>query len=199
MSRISSRGRGQKWARSKSARHEVIIAGLGGRGVLMAGQLLAQAALSQYQGVVYFPSYATAMRGGSVECTVILSKKRIGSPGLTRAEALVIMDASQLKDFENRLQPGGLLILENSRLESGQEVKRQDVRVINVPALKMAAELGDVRAANLILLGAYIRATKALSPEYIEAELERRLIGRGEEALLSFNKKAFRAGLEAGH
>lgn len=164
----------------------------------MAGQLLAQAGVSQYRNVVYFPSYATAMRGGVVECTVILSHRRIGSPVLTQAEALVIMDVSQLQYFENRLQPRGFLILESSRLESGQGAKRQDVRVINVPALKMATDLGDTKTTNLILLGAYIRATKALSPQYIEAELERRLLGRGEEALLSLNKKAFRAGLEKG-
>jgi 2-oxoglutarate ferredoxin oxidoreductase subunit gamma len=198
MSTRSSSVNGTKTALSRSTKHAVIIAGLGGGGVLMAGQLLAQAGISQYRNVVYFPSYATSMRGGAVECTVILSHRRIGSPVLTQAEALVIMDVSQLQYFENRLQPGGLLILESSRLESGQGVKRQDVRVINVPALKMATDLGDTRATNLILLGAYIRATKALSPQYIEAELERRLLGRGEEALLSLNKKAFRAGLEIG-
>jgi 2-oxoglutarate ferredoxin oxidoreductase subunit gamma len=174
----------------------VIIAGLGGEGVLMVGQLLAQAGLHQYRNVVYFPSYATSMRGGAVECTVILSHRRIGSPVLTQAETLLMMDVSQLQYFENRLQPRGILILESSRLEPGQGVKRQDVHVINVPALRMAIDLGDARATNLILLGAYIRATKALSPQYIEAELERRLLGRGEEALLSLNKKAFRAGLE---
>lgn len=164
----------------------------------MAGQLLAQAGIYQYRNVVYFPSYATSMRGGSVECTVILSHRRIGSPVATQAEALVMVDVSQLQYFENRLQPGGFLILESSRLEAGQGVKRQDVRVINVPALRMATDLGDARATNLILLGAYIRATKALSPQYIETELERRLLDRGQEALLRLNKKAFRAGLEAG-
>ena len=83
-------------------RHDVIMGGIGGRGVLMAGLLLARAAMGQYENVVWFPSYASAMRGGPCECTVILSSDRIASPLLTQTGTVVIIDASQLNTFGNR-------------------------------------------------------------------------------------------------
>lgn len=178
-------------------RQEAIFAGTGGRGVLMAGQLLSKAGMHHYSHMVYFPSYGTEMRGGTSECTVILSDKAIGSPVLTQADVVMIFDISQLNDFEDRVKPGGLLILESSSLEQVQGVKRQDIRVINVSGIKMALEFGDIRVANLILLGTYIQATGALSPQFIEAELEKRLLERGQQALLSRNIEAFKLGLSA--
>lgn len=177
-------------------RYEAIFAGIGGRGVLMAGQLLTHVGMHQYPHMLYFPSYGTEMRGGTSECTVVLSEAAIGSPVLTQSDILVIFDISQLKDFESRVKPGGFVILESSTLEEGQGVTRDDVRVIKVPALKMARELGDVRVTNLILLGAYIQASGVLPPDLIEAELEKRLVSRGEQHLLEMNIKAFRLGLK---
>ncbi len=149
------------------------MAGLGGRGVLMAGELMLHAAAPAYAHVAYFPSYGTSMRGGHVECTVILSEKRIGSPLLPQADVVVIFDNVKLKEFEGRVRPGGLLILESTGLK--EEPSRNDVRVVKVPAIETAMNMGDIRTANLILLGAYVTATKAIKPDLIEKKLEERL------------------------
>jgi len=101
---------------NKASRHDVIMTGVGGKGVLTAGLLLAQAGMARYRNVLWFPSYQAAMRGGPSECTVILSDEDIASPILTQAQALVVMDSSQLRAFEGRVKPGGILITESAGL-----------------------------------------------------------------------------------
>ena len=179
----------------KVDRYEVMMAGSGGRGVLVAGQLLARTGMSKYQQASYFPTYGTAMRGGVVECTVILSNDRIGSPVLSQVPILVMMDANYLERFENRVLPQGLIILESTGIEAKAE--REDVKVITVPAVQMATALGDKRAVNLVLLGAYIEITKVLSPDLVEKELEKWFIGKGLKSAFPVNKEAFRQGMKA--
>lgn len=171
-------------------RHEVIMAGVGGKGVLVAGLLLAQAAMAKYRNVVWFPSYASSMRGAPCECTVIFSAEKIASPVPAQAEAIIVFSPSQLKPFERRVRPGGIILVENAGFSG--ETEKQDVRILLVPAVAVSMELGDSRAANLVLLGAYIRVTEVLPPELVEAELNRRF--SGEEALL--NQRAFREGMK---
>jgi len=130
-------------------RHEVLMTGVGGKGVLTAGQLLAQAGMSRYKYVLWFPSYQAAMRGGPCECTVVLSEEEIASPILSQAQSLVVMEPSQLKPFEHRVYPGGLLLIEEAGF-SGE--CRSDVNLVVVPAVETAVRLGNPQVANLILL-----------------------------------------------
>ncbi len=179
-----------------STKKEVIMAGTGGRGVLLAGEILLHAAAAQYEHVAYFPSYGTSMRGGHVECTVILSQERIGSPLLPKADVVVIFDNVKLAEFEGRVRPGGLLILESTGLS--QEPSRSDIKVSKIPAVEIANTSGDIRTANLILLGAYVAATKAIAPELIEKRLEQQMVQKKQEQSLPANLAAFRRGLAMG-
>jgi 2-oxoglutarate ferredoxin oxidoreductase subunit gamma len=173
-------------------KHSVIMAGIGGRGVMVAALSLAQAAMEKYRYVTWLPSMTTAQRGGPCDATVVFSHSPIASPLVWRPQAVVIMEASQLSPYIPRLLPGGLIITEKAGLE--QKVDRGDVKVWEVPAMAIALEVsGDTQAANLVLLGAYIRASQALPPELIEKQIERRF--GGNEELLSQNIKAFRQGL----
>ena len=172
------------------AHHDVIMAGIGGRGIMMIGLLLAQAAMRSYKHASWLPSYAYAMRGGECECTVVIADEDMACPIVPQAEAVIIMEASQLKLFEGRVRPGGMIILDSSVIQD--KVTRDDVRVLNVPATAIANNLGQIQAANMVLLGAYLEVTKVVSLEAIEDELERRLASR--ESLLEANRKALREG-----
>jgi len=173
-------------------KHNVIMAGIGGRGVMVAALTLARAALEKYPYVTWLPSMTTAQRGGPCEATVVFANYPVASPLVWRPEALVIMETSQLKPFIPRLRPGGVLITESAGLE--EDIARDDIRVVKVPALARAVELtGDTQAANLVLLGAYLQVTGALPPELVEKQLEERFAGR--EDILSRNLNAFREGL----
>ncbi len=189
---------------------EVIMAGTGGKGVLMAGQLLAQAALAKYDHVAYLPSYAASQRGGPCECTVVFSQAQVSSPLLSRAEAVIVMDVSQLGPYQARVKPGGLLVTEKAGVGSDfatqqvtmqqsqtTAISRTDIRVGMVPALETAvAMFGNQQGSNLILLGAYIGITEVIDPGLIESQIENRLSQNPE--LLARNIQAFRRGLELG-
>lgn len=174
------------------ARADVIMCGIGGRGVLMAGLLLARAGLQKYKYASWSPTYAGAMRGGLCECTVVLSDGEIVSPVVSQADAVIVIDPMVAMPFEGRVKPGGVLVVEAFGLT--HEFKRSDIRVLKVPGLEMAQQLGNAQVANFILLGTYLEATKAVELQRIEEELERRLKGGRGEALLSFNKRALREG-----
>ncbi len=172
-------------------KHDVIIAGIGGRGVLVAGRLLAEAATIHYEHVSWLPSLTTAMRGGPCEATVVFSHQPIPSPMVWRPEAIVVMESNQLSSFEDRVKPGGLIIAESAGLANG--TKRKDVRFLKFPAISIAVGLGESQAANLILLGAYVQATQIVPPELVEKYLEKKFGSR--EKVLSINRQAFREGI----
>jgi 2-oxoglutarate ferredoxin oxidoreductase subunit gamma len=178
----------------ESKRHGVIIAGLGGMGVLVAGRILASAAATVYRYVSWVPSYATERRGGLSECTVILSHREIASPILSRAEAVMLLDSSQLGAFESRLRPGGLIIAESASLKD--RPVRTDVRLLPVSGLEIAMSMGGVVVNNLILLGVYVEVVKPFLPDLIVKELEKAYADR--EAVLRRNTEAFSRGLEMG-
>lgn len=174
-------------------RNEVIMAGVGGRGILFAGFILAQAAMAKYRHVLWFPSYSAVVRGGACECTVVLSNNSITSPILPKARSVIVMDTSQVKPFESRVRPGGLMIVESAGLS--EKVQRKDISVFYIPGIKQAVALGSAQVGNLFLLGAYLEVTKVVSPQSIDKALEKELAIRGREQLLALNKKALREGM----
>jgi len=182
-------------------RHRVVVAGVGGSGVVWVGTLIARAGLRQYEHATRLPNYTSSMRGGPCECMVILSKDPIPSPLVFRGDALLILNNLQFKPFEKRVLPGGVIILESTGLKT--KIEREDVRLLQVPALEIAASMGNPLLANMILLGAYVQITGAFPPEFIERELEDRfgMVETGvrasaKEAMLAHNVDAFRQGLE---
>ncbi|MFC1823963.1 2-oxoacid:acceptor oxidoreductase family protein [Thermodesulfobacteriota bacterium] len=177
---------------SDSKRVEVRFAGVGGGGLLTAGKVLAEAAFPTYPFVSWCPSYTIAVRGGGSESTVILSQDEIYSPITEEIEDLVIVTPSKLKHYESGVRSGGVLIVESAGLE--QEVERQDVRVVKVPALEIALELGDLRISNFVLLGAYVGTRNPIPAELVEEEIEKTFSGNAK--VLHQNKEAFKQGLK---
>jgi len=174
------------------ARAELIMAGSGGRGVLTIGQLLARAGLAQYKYATWSPTYGPMMRGGASECTVILSDEEIASPIISKAGAVIVMGAGYVRAFEERVRPGGMIVFDSTGLTEG--VERQDIKPIGIPATEIGVSMGDPRVSNMILMGAYVEATKVLPPQLVEDEIRRWLAGK--EALTMLNEEAFRRGIE---
>lgn len=171
---------------------ELMVAGLGGQGLLTTGWLLTEAAMSKYRHVLYFPNYGPMMRGGESECTIILSDEEIGSPAVFNPLSAIVMGTSAFSQLESRVKAGGTIFVDSSVISA--KVGREDIKAFYIPATKMAIELGDRRVANLILLGAYLKATKVLPLGAIEAQLEKQLAGKRGEAILHLNKQALREG-----
>jgi len=173
---------------------DVIVAGFGGQGVLFIGKLLAYAAMKEGRNVTWIPSYGPEMRGGTANCTVVISDEVIGSPVITSPHSLIVMNNPSLDSFEPQLKTGGVLIINTSLIT--RESKRSDVTVIKVPANKIAFELGNDKAANMVMLGAYIAKTKAVSSQSILDGLEKVLGEKKKRRFLEINKRAFEEGME---
>lgn len=175
--------------------HDVVFSGFGGQGVLFGSQLLAYAAMEEGLCVTWFPSYGPEMRGGTANCTVIISDEEIGSPLVRHPGAVVAMNHPSVQKYEPLIVPGGVLIY-NQSLESRAET-RTDIRMLAVPASDIAAALGNPRLLNMVLLGALVEATGVLPLAAIERSLEAHLPARRRE-LLEGNRLALRRGVEAG-
>ncbi len=176
------------------ARNEVLMVGIGGMGVLMAGQLLVESASQCYEHVTYISSYGFARRGGLCECTVVISDNKIASPVIDQVQSVMLLDSSQFAGFEPRVRPGGIIIADTAGLTA--ERRREDYKLYTLPCLDIAQSMGSILGKNLIMLGAYIVLTGAVSHEAIEEELNRRF--EGKEKMLTLNMDAFRRGIELG-
>jgi len=170
---------------------EIIISGFGGQGTLFAGQLLAYAAMDSGYQVTWIPSYGPEMRGGKARCTVIVSDEEIGSPLVRRPSAAIVLNIPSMEAFEPAIKPGGVLVVNSSLVP--QKSERTDINDLYVPASDMAIELGNVRIANVICLGALVQAAGIVSLEAIEQALDAHLPERHRK-LLGLNSEALRKG-----
>ena len=173
--------------------HQLLIAGFGGQGVVLAGKLLAMAALAEEREVVWAPSYGPEMRGGAVHCTIIVSSRRIGSPEVSLADSLLIMDATSLQRFKARITPQGLLLLNTSLAQPPPDL--DSVEVVGVPANEVAEALGEPRVANVVMLGAFLAARPVVSPDSV-VEAMRVMAGKAWEHLVAVNRAALEKGAE---
>lgn len=173
---------------------DVIMAGFGGQGLMFIGKLLAYSAMKAGKHVTWIPSYGPEMRGGTANCTVVLSDDEIGSPVISSPQALIVMNNPSLKVFEPRLQPRGLLFLNSSLVT--RQVTRKDIEVIGIPANDIAAEVGEKRTANMIMLGAYVARTKILPQDRIFQGLKE-FFGKKAQ-FLDVNMQAFQKGMKYG-
>jgi 2-oxoglutarate ferredoxin oxidoreductase subunit gamma len=169
---------------------QVIIAGFGGQGVMLIGKILAHAGMREHKEVSWLPSYGPEMRGGTSNCTVVVSDEPVGSPLVYRPSAVIAMNAPSLTKFEPSVSPGGLLLV-NSCLVP-KEVTRRDIRALKVPANDIALEVGHVRAANMVVLGAYVGATGVVSLETVEIVVRETLSAKPQ--LVESNLAALRRG-----
>ena len=141
--------------------NDVIMAGFGGQGILLIGKMLAYAGMREGKEVSWLPSYGPEMRGGTANCTVVISDRPVGSPVIRSPRAVVAMNLPSLDKFEPDVRPGGLLIINSSLIN--RAARRDDLTVVEVPANDIANELGNPRGANMVALGAYLGATDAVS------------------------------------
>lgn len=160
---------------------KMFFAGSGGQGTLAIGQMLAKAAMDEGKEVTWLPSYGPEMRGGTANCTVVVSDRPIACPLINDADLLVAMNLPSLLKFEAMVRPGGLLIVNSSLVP--EKATRDDIRVLYVPANDKAAELGSDKAANMVILGAILRETGVVDKATIQAEMRHMFSGRKEKYL----------------
>jgi len=153
--------------------HEIIVAGFGGQGVLLAGRVLCYAGMLEGREVTWMPSYGAEQRGGTANCHVVISEDPVGSPVVVKPTGLIIMNDPSLVRFQDCARSNSLLVLNSSLVK--QECRRVDIKLLQVPADDVAAELGEPRVANMVALGAFIGATGVVKPETVEKALERAL------------------------
>jgi len=168
--------------------HEIIMAGFGGQGVMSMGQMLTYAAMNHGKQTSWLPSYGPEMRGGTANCTVVVSDSVIGSPVVDNPTSCVVMNRPSLDKFEPLLNDGGLLIFNSSLID--RKPGRDDIRSIAVPANDIANELGNSRVANMVALGAFVQATQVVPLDVVKEALKKvlpphrhNLIPLNEEAL----------------
>jgi 2-oxoglutarate ferredoxin oxidoreductase subunit gamma len=146
--------------------NEVIIAGFGGQGVMLAGQLISYAAMDAGFHVVWLPSYGPEMRGGTANCTVVISDQPIASPVVPSPAASIVLNNPSLERFGPAVRPGGLVVINTSLVNA--TLDRDDVRQVRVPANTVAQECGTPKAANMVMLGAWLGASRALAMEAVK-------------------------------
>jgi len=171
---------------------DVIMAGFGGQGVMLIGNLLAYSGMEQGLNVTYIPVYGPEMRGGTANCTVVISDDAIGSPIIPRPKSLIIMNRPSLDKFQPELVDGGVLVI-NSSLVDPSLVEADRVRLVSVPANEIADSLGNIRMANMVALGAYVNATGIVPLEVVEKSLGH-VIAKHYSHLIPKNAEALRAG-----
>ncbi|MBE9547518.1 MAG: 2-oxoacid:acceptor oxidoreductase family protein [Proteobacteria bacterium] len=172
---------------------KTIFAGFGGQGVLMMGYAFAVAAMRDGKEVTYLPSYGAEMRGGTANCTVSVSDEEIFSPVASSPDYAVIMNNPSMIKYESTIREGGIIILNSNLVD--KEPSRDDVVVVNVPAIDIAKKLGSERAINMIMLGAFVAKTKITSLDSILNGLTEIVKGK-KASLMKMNRKGLDRGAE---
>lgn len=170
------------------------IAGFGGQGVVSAGILLAQAGVENKLNASWLPSYGPEMRGGTANCSVVVSDGEVYTPIVSVPDTVIVMNEPSLPKFEPMLKKGGLLILNSSLVNS--RPTRKDIQVLCVPCNQIAEKVGMARVANLVALGAFIKATGAVTLESV-AHAMKKVYKRAKPEMLELNQKALQAGFDA--
>ena len=154
---------------------QIIISGFGGQGGLAIGKNLAEAGMDEGLNVTWAPSYGPEMRGGTANCSVVLSDKPVGSPVFARSTELIALNEPSLMKFEEGVLPGGTVFVNSDVVTD--KVQREDLTAYYIPCSKIADEVGNAKVSNMVMLGAYVAATKALKPETIEKMIQEMFAG----------------------
>lgn len=173
---------------------ETIISGFGGQGVMSLGELLTYGGMHEGREVSWLPSYGPEMRGGSASCQVIVSDEPVGSPIISEADAVLALNLPSLDKFEDSAKAGGLILVNSSLID--RKVNRSDVKAYYIPANEIAIEIGNVRTAGMVMLGALLALTNMVKTSTIETVFTN-VFGAKAEKLLPVNMKALQAGMAA--
>ena len=171
-----------------------IFAGFGGQGMLLIGKFLAMAAMLEGKHVSWLPSYGPEMRGGTANCSVIVSDNKVASPMVDSADVIVAMNMPSLDNFESLVKAGGLLVVNSSIIE--RKAQRDDIEVVYCDTMSIAEQVHNPKGANVAILGAMLEKDPVVS---VEKMIEAIRIELGERKLrfLEGNKNALLAGMEA--
>ncbi len=171
---------------------DVVMSGFGGQGLMFIGKLLAYSAMKEGKHVTWIPSYGPEMRGGKANCTVVVSSNEIGSPITPHPRSIIVMNNPSLEAFEPAMQKNGFLLINTSFVTKA--ASRKDIKVVPIPANEMATNIGDEKAANMVMLGAYVELTKVVSKESVNEGLKELFSGKANR--LGTNMRAFEQGMK---
>jgi len=179
---------------SKKFEKSLIAAGFGGQGLLVLGQLVAYAGMAEGRNVSWLPSYGPEMRGGTANCSVIVSDSEIGAPVVTEADAVIVMNQPSLTKFKDAVKPGGVLLYNSDLIKLGEV--RADIKIIAISANTVAAEVGSDKVANIVMLGALMKASGIIGDKSCEDVIKEHL-GAKRPDLLPMNLTAYEKGKAA--
>lgn len=171
--------------------HQILLAGFGGQGILFSGKFLAYDGLIEERQVSWLPSYGPEMRGGTCNCSVILSDTQIGSPIVSNPDILIAMNLPSLDKFENEAVPGAKIFVDSSLID--RKVMRDDVEAYYIPATKMASDEGLTGLANMIMIGYMIKKAGVMPYENVEKVMAK-IVPAKKQAMLALNIKAVELG-----
>lgn len=171
----------------------ILLAGFGGQGILFAGKFLAYKGLTEGRELSWLPSYGPEMRGGTANCSVILSDEPIGSPIVSAPDVLIAMNRPSLDKYEASVVPGGSIFVDSTLID--RKVDRNDVKVFYVPSTALAQQIGAPTLANMIMVGKVIKETGAVSYDNLDAALNKVVSARHRD-LYDINLKAINTGYE---
>lgn len=178
---------------SKKMTTRIVCSGFGGQGILALGNVIAEIALDQGKHVTWMPSYGAEMRGGTANCSVIISDTPIGSPMVqNRIDILCAMNQPSLDKFLPRVKPGGLVLVNTSIVTD--KITRDDVTIVEIDATNIAVKAGNVKVANMVMLSGFIKKTDLFTIEDVPAALERRFAGK-DPKIVTMNVEAIKLGL----
>ena len=170
---------------------ELLFAGFGGQGLLFSGKVLAYKGLLEDKNVSWLPSYGPEMRGGTANCSVILSDDPVGAPIISNPDVLVAMNLPSLDKYESKVKPGGTIFVDSSLIE--RKVERDDINVYYVPATRLAGENGAPTLATMILMGKLLQVCGEYDEEYVKKALGKCISARHAD-LLDLNLKCMEIG-----
>ena len=170
---------------------QILIAGFGGQGVLFAGKFLAYKGLLEDRQLSWLPSYGPEMRGGTANCSVILSDDPVGSPIVSNPDVLIAMNLPSLDKYENDVVPGGEIYVDSTLI--ARKVARTDVKVYYVPSTQLAKDIGAPTLANMVMVGKLLKENAAVSYDNLEAALKKVVSARHQD-LMEINLKAINTG-----
>ena len=173
---------------------EIIISGFGGQGGLAIGKNLAEAGMDEGLNVTWAPSYGPEMRGGTANCSVIVSDEPVASPLVDKADVIVAMNRPSLDKFEEHVKPGGVLVINSSIID--RKAVRDDITVVYCDANGIAEQVGNPKGANVAILGAVMAKANVTSLDSM-MEAIRIELGEKKARFLEGNKKALQAGMDA--
>lgn len=173
--------------------NRIMVAGSGGQGILFIGKLIAYSAMIEGKEVTWFPSYGAEMRGGTANCTVIISEEMIGSPITRNPEILIVMNKSSYDRFYNRVMKGGYLFYDSSLISSINI--REDVNLIKVPASEIASTTNYTNLANMVMVGAFSSITGIVKLDSLMKSVDE-IVSSHRKDLISINKELIMKGYE---